>query len=224
MEKIKVLCAEDDTLTRLEIKEKMEEKGWEVIEAMDGVQACDKYQQYNPDLIILDLDMPRRTGLEVLQLIRTNDLEIPIVIYSALADEENLRAALKSGTKNYILKTYSVVFLLELVESLISKENTDIVTLAEGVVYYISKAELQIGEECYKLTVMEGKVFTVLCKNKNKLSPKELLLEAGWNYAPSDKSLQLNKVISKFRKLLEKSGKVEILSDKGNGYWLKAKS
>lgn len=224
MEKIKVLCAEDDTLTRLEIKEKMEEKGWEVIEAVDGVQACDKYQQYNPDLIILDLDMPRRTGLEVLQLIRTNDLEIPIVIYSALADEENLRAALKSGTKNYILKTYSVVFLLELVESLISKENTDIVTLAEGVVYYISKAELQIGEECYKLTVMEGKVFTVLCKNKNKLSPKELLLEAGWNYAPSDKSLQLNKVISKFRKLLEKSGKVEILSDKGNGYWLKAKS
>lgn len=224
MEKIKVLCAEDDTLTRLEIKEKMEEKGWEVIEAMDGVQACDKYQQYNPDLIILDLDMPRRTGLEVLQLIRTNDLEIPIVIYSALADEENLRAALKSGTKNYILKTYSVVFLLELVESLISKENTDIVTLAEGVVYYISKAELQVGEECYKLTVMEGKVFTVLCKNKNKLSPKELLLEAGWNYAPSDKSLQLNKVISKFRKLLEKSGKVDIVSDKGNGYWLKAKS
>lgn len=223
MEKIKVLCAEDDTLTRLEIKEKMEEKGWEVIEAMDGVQACDKYQQYNPDLIILDLDMPRRTGLEVLQLIRTNDLEIPIVIYSALADEENLRAALKSGTKNYILKTYSVVFLLELVESLISKENTDIVTLAEGVVYYISKAELQIGEECYKLTVMEGKVFTVLCKNKNKLSPKELLLEAGWNYAPSDKSLQLNKVISKFRKLLEKSGKVDIVSDKGNGYWLKIK-
>lgn len=223
MEKIKVLCAEDDTLTRLEIKEKMEEKGWEVIEAMDGVQACDKYQQYNPDLIILDLDMPRRTGLEVLQLIRTNDLEIPIVIYSALADEENLRAALKSGTKNYILKTYSVVFLLELVESLISKENTDIVTLAEGVVYYISKAELQIGEECYKLTVMEGKVFTVLCKNKNKLSPKELLLEAGWNYAPSDKSLQLNKVISKFRKLLEKSDKVDIVSDKGNGYWLKIK-
>lgn len=223
MEKIKVLCAEDDTLTRLEIKEKMEEKGWEVIEAVDGVQACDKYQQHNPDLIILDLDMPRRTGLEVLQLIRTNDLEIPIVIYSALADEENLRAALKSGTKNYILKTYSVVFLLELVESLISKENTDIVTLAEGVVYYISKAELQVGEECYKLTVMEGKVFTVLCKNKNKLSPKELLLEAGWNYAPSDKSLQLNKVISKFRKLLEKSGKVEILSDKGNGYWLKIK-
>lgn len=223
MEKIKVLCAEDDTLTRLEIKEKMEEKGWEVIEAVDGVQACDKYQQYNPDLIILDLDMPRRTGLEVLQLIRTNDLEIPIVIYSALADEENLRAALKSGTKNYILKTYSVVFLLELVESLISKENTDIVTLAEGVVYYISKAELQVGEECYKLTVMEGKVFTVLCKNKNKLSPKELLLEAGWSYAPSDKSLQLNKVISKFRKLLEKSGKVEILSDKGNGYWLKIK-
>lgn len=223
MEKIKVLCAEDDELSRVEIKEKMEEKGWEVIEATDGMEALELYQQHNPDLIILDLDMPRRTGLEVLQLIRVNDWEIPIIVYSAMADEGSLRAVLKSGTNNYILKIYSVDYLVEMVESLINKENTDIITLAEGVVYHISKAELQVGEECYKLTIMEGKVFSVLCKNKNKLSRLELLKEAGWGNVEYKTSLQLNKVISKFRKLLEKTDKVDIVSDKGNGYWLKIK-
>ncbi len=67
MEKVQILFAEDDTLTRLEVKEKMEEKGWEVIEAEDGIKAFERYEDYKPSLVILDVDMPGRTGLEVLQ-------------------------------------------------------------------------------------------------------------------------------------------------------------
>ena len=58
MNGIKILCAEDDRLTRLEIKEKLETMGWEVIEAVDGVEAFEKYKSCNPDLIVLDVDMP----------------------------------------------------------------------------------------------------------------------------------------------------------------------
>ena len=87
---IKVLCAEDDRLMRLEMKEKMTAKGWEVIEAVDGKEALVKYKKYRPDIVVLDVNMPKRSGLEVLQLIRVNDLQTPVVIYSSLAEEKDL--------------------------------------------------------------------------------------------------------------------------------------
>lgn len=223
MDRIKVLCAEDDTLTRLEIKEKLEGKGWEVIEAKDGVEAFEKYRQYEPDLVILDVDMPCRSGLEVLQLIQVNDLQTPVVIYSSLAGEEDLKSGFANGAKVYMIKNYSVAVLLEQVERLIYGPDAVIVTLAEGVTYDFLEAELQIGEQCDKLSGLESKVFAVLCKNKNKLSRRDLLLQAGWNSTEVHLEAQLNKVIRKLRRLLEKTEKLEIVLDKGNGYWLKAK-
>ena len=53
---IKVLCAEDDRLMRLEMKEKMTAKGWEVIEAVDGKEALVKYKKYRPDIVVLDVN------------------------------------------------------------------------------------------------------------------------------------------------------------------------
>lgn len=106
-------------------------------------------------------------------------------------------------------------------ERLINGLNTAIITLAEGVTYDFSKAELQIGEQCDKLSMLESKVFIVLCKNKNKLSKRDLLLQAGWNSTEIHLELQLNKVICKLRQLLKRTEKVEIVLNKGNGYWLK---
>ena len=94
---IKVLCAEDDRLMRLEMKEKMTAKGWEVIEAVDGKEALVKYKKYRPDIVVLDVNMPKRSGLEVLQLIRVNDLQTPVVIYSSLAEEKDLKIGLCQG-------------------------------------------------------------------------------------------------------------------------------
>ena len=81
---IKVLCAEDDRLMRLEMKEKMTAKGWEVIEAVDGKEALVKYKKYRPDIVVL-------------QLIRVNDLQTPVVIYSSLAEEKDLKIGLCQG-------------------------------------------------------------------------------------------------------------------------------
>lgn len=223
MNEIKILCAEDDRLTRLEIKEKLETMGWEVIEAVDGVEAFEKYKSCNPDLIVLDVDMPKRNGLEVLQLIRVNDLQTPVVIYSSLAKEEDLLSGFSYGAKAYLIKSYSVDLLLLQLNNLVNELNIMNVRLAEGVVYYFSEAELRIGERCEKLSMLESKVFAVLCKNKNKLARRELLLQAGWNKEDPSCELQLNKVIRRLRQLLEGVEGVEIVVNKGNGYWLRTK-
>ena len=218
---IKVLCAEDDRLMRLEMKEKMTAKGWEVIEAVDGKEALVKYKKYRPDIVVLDVNMPKRSGLEVLQLIRVNDLQTPVVIYSSLAEEKDLKIGLCQGAQVYLVKNYSVALLLEQVERLIGKTASSVIGLTDNITYDFAKAELCIGEQRQKLTMLESKVFAILCKNNNRLSPREVLLLAGWNSTAYNYESQLNKVIRKLRKLLMRENQVKIILDKGNGYWLK---
>lgn len=196
MANIKVLCAEDDELMRLEMKEKITAKGWEVVEAADGEEALKKYKECQPDVIILDMDMPKQMGLEVLQLIRVSDLQIPVVIYSSLAEESKLQSALDCGAQIYLIKNYSVDLLVTQVEKWIKPKETAVLTLAQGVTYDFSKAELCISEQHTKLSMLENKVLDILCKNKNKLSTREVLLKAGWDKTDNNLELQLNKVIA----------------------------
>ena len=113
------------------MKEKMTAKGWEVIEAVDGKEALVKYKKYRPDIVVLDVNMPKRSGLEVLQLIRVNDLQTPVVIYSSLAEEKDLKTGLCQGAQVYLVKNYSVALLLEQVERLIGKTASSVIDLTE---------------------------------------------------------------------------------------------
>lgn len=220
MEKVQILFAEDDTLTRLEVKEKMEEKGWEVIEAEDGIKAFERYEDYKPSLVILDVDMPGRTGLEVLQLIRTRDQDTPVIIYSSLTSEKDLLAGLRCRAKVYLVKNYSVAILIAQAESLLSdKQEAETISLAKNVTYNLISSVLIVGEQAIKLTMLENKIFTLLCKNPNKLIKRELLLKAGWDSDEARFELQLNKVICRLRFVLSPVASIEIVTDKGNGYW-----
>jgi len=220
MEKIRILFAEDDALTRWEVKGRMEEKGWEVIEAENGVKALEKYKQAKPDLVILDVDMPGMTGLEVLQLIRTEDQEIPVIIYSSLTSEKDVWAGYLCGAKVYVVKNYSVAILVVQAERLLTnRKEVEIISLAPDASYNLMSSLLTIKGKTVKLTKLENKIFTVLCKNPNKLIKRELLVKAGWNSDEARFEIQLNKVIHKLRILLAPLASVEIVTDKGNGYW-----
>lgn len=72
--------------------------------------------------------------------------------------------------------------------------------------------------------MLENKVLDILCKNKNKLSTREVLLKAGWDKTDNNLELQLNKVICRLRILLGETDQVEIILDKGKGYWLKTRN
>ncbi len=198
----------------------MEEKGWEVIEAEDGIKAFERYEDYKPSLVILDVDMPGRTGLEVLQLIRTRDQDTPVIIYSSLTSEKDLLAGLRCGAKVYLVKNYSVAILIAQAESLLSdKQEAETISLAKNVTYNLISSVLIVGEQAIKLTMLENKIFTLLCKNPNKLIKRELLLKAGWDSDEARFELQLNKVIRRLRFVLSPVASIEIVTDKGNGYW-----
>lgn len=223
MRPLRILCAEDDELARIEIKQEMEKEGWEVIEANDGRTAWKKFQQTHPDLVILDVDMPELTGLEVAQLILSIDLHTPIVMYSSLTKEQDLQTGLDHGAKCYIIKDYSPATLIRQIKQINETEVCRIQHLTQDITFDPFNFELNKQGECIVLTPIHGKVLQALCRNVNRLTQRDTLLEIGWGNTQVNLDAQLTKVISRLKQLFNDVENITIQTESKRGYWLKIK-
>lgn len=103
----RVLVVDDATFMRHMIKNILTEMGCEVVaEAVNGEEACAKYDEIKPDLVTMDLIMPKKGGLEALKDIRENDPEAKIVVISAIDQRQPLMDALKHGAADYVVKPF----------------------------------------------------------------------------------------------------------------------
>ena len=103
---MKVLIVEDEEALRKVLQEKMEHSGFETYAAKDGDEAWEMAKSKNPDIILLDLILPKRSGFDVLGMLK-NDPElktIPVIVLSNLAEDENLKKALALGAEDYFVK------------------------------------------------------------------------------------------------------------------------
>lgn len=165
--------------------------------------------------------MPGKNGFEVLELIRLKDRRTPIVIYSSLGDESYQLRGLESGAYNYLLKNSSPAVVAAQVQRCLAKDDEYIVELEKHIVYDLSTGWLKMQGHTERLKGIEYKIFNLLCKGRNTVVSRDVLIEAGWRDNEYRYSLQLNKVISALRKRFADFPSIEIMTDQGNGYMLK---
>jgi two-component system chemotaxis response regulator CheY len=111
--KKKVLIVDDNLAIRMMIREYLCEDSFEVAaEACDGVEAFEKYKRFKPDLVTLDLIMPRESGLDALKKIIDYDPHANVIIVTGLNDRHTLLAVLEAGAKDYVLKPFNGNILL----------------------------------------------------------------------------------------------------------------
>ncbi len=104
---IRVLVADDARFMREMIREIIEPEGFEVVgEAADGVQAVESYQELKPDLITMDIVMPRCSGLDAVRKILAVHPEARVVMVSALGQESLVKEAMEAGAKDFIVKPF----------------------------------------------------------------------------------------------------------------------
>lgn len=105
---MKILLIDDDSFFRNFYATKLTESGYQVDTAMDGEEGLFKMQQQKPDLILLDLIMPKKDGFEVLTVLNTNPIlkSIPVMVFSTLGQEQDTQKAQQLGAKNFINKGY----------------------------------------------------------------------------------------------------------------------
>lgn len=110
----KILVVEDDLVTQRVLSARLEINGYEVITAQDGEEGLRKARSEKPDLVMLDLMLPKMTGYEVCRMLKFDDKykKIPIIILSSLDQQDEKEKAVKAGADTYVIKPFDLELLL----------------------------------------------------------------------------------------------------------------
>jgi two-component system chemotaxis response regulator CheY len=119
----RVLVADDASFMRQMIREIVEAEGFEVVgEASDGVEAVEKFKELQPDLVTMDIVMPRRSGIDAVRKIVKLDAGARVVMCSALGQESLVAEALQAGASDFIVKPFKPDSVLETLRKVMEKE------------------------------------------------------------------------------------------------------
>jgi len=216
-----ILFVEDETDTRKNYTRYLKRYFDEVYEAEDGEIAYEIYQDKKPDILIIDINLPKLNGLDLLKKIRQKDHKTKAIVLTAHSDKEYLLDATSLKLTKYLIKPVSRDELkdaLTLVIEEMSKFTTNsnkILTLRENTVWNFELNQLLKEGIVISLTVKETKLLSTFFKNTNiELSYDDIIIEI-WDEFEKDKVSSLKTLIKNIRKKLPKD---TILNIYGIGY------
>ncbi len=218
----KVLIADDEIKIRETLKDYLTAKGFEVTLAKDGETAVYSAEKESFDLIILDVLMPNKDGLEACKEIR-EITDVPILFLSALGQEENLLDGYKYGADDYIVKPFPLSVLSEKITAMIrrhkglSADNT----LSEcGVKLDLKTRRAFCENREIKLAQKDFNLLLLLMQNKGSVLSRDVILSKVWGWDFDGDNRTVDTHIKRIRKALgEKAGL--IVTTSGVGYSFK---
>jgi DNA-binding response OmpR family regulator len=231
MDKIKVLLAEDESALAHIVRESLEERDFKVILCSDGDQAYQQYKTQSPDILALDVMMPKIDGFALARKIRETDKVTPIIFLTARSQVKDVITGFESGANDYLKKPFSVEELIVRIRVLLStnrllnnvissKPVTNSVVQIGNLVYNPTRNSLQNGTHIQRLTARESELLNLLCLNKHDvISRKELLMKL-WGDDNFFNARSLDVFITKLRKHLEADPEVQLINIRGVGYKL----
>ncbi|MCT1476688.1 response regulator [Microbacterium sp. p3-SID336] len=198
--------------------------GYEVVVAADGAAAIAAAAQAHPDLIMLDLGMPRLDGIEVIQALR-GWTSVPIIVVSGRTGSADKVEALDAGADDFVTKPFQVDELLARLRALarraVSANGESVVAFGEVVVDLATKTVTRAGARVH-LTPTEWRMLEHLARHPGALVTRQDLLKEIWGSAQVSDSGYLRLYMSQLRKKLEDepSSPVHLLTEAGMGYRL----
>jgi DNA-binding response OmpR family regulator len=219
----RVLVVEDDVEITDVLRRSLRSEGYEVATAADGVEALDVAADFFPDLVVLDLGLPRMDGIEVCRRLR-DDGDFPILMLTARAETEDRVSGLDSGADDYLVKPFERLELLARVRALLRRHPP------RGSAS-LSVADLRLNPDTrevrrdkreIELTNREFELLEYLMRNKRLVVSRERLLDEVWGYDPTAATNTIDVFVSNLRRKLEAGGESRLLHTKrGAGYVLK---
>jgi two-component system OmpR family response regulator len=184
----KVLIVEDDKTLLSVLEYNLAKEGYNVVTATDGVQALEIARKEKPDLIILDIMLPKMSGFEVCRILR-KEMTAPILILTAKDDEIDKIAGLDLGADDYMTKPFSMRELLARARAMLRRAEMQVPKLAMENQLKFGDIEVDIrrhsvtkGGNILSLTPKEFDLLTFLASNKGLVFSRDQLLEKVWGY------------------------------------------
>lgn len=229
--KYQILLVEDEEHLHEALKLNLELEGYEVSSAMDGKKALDTLQNAVFDLIILDIMLPSVDGFTIIEKLRLNNNQTPILVLSAKNSSFNRVQGLKLGADDYLNKPFNLEELLLRVAKLIQKaipnnSVSEALALFEFAGHKINFESLEVilaDGASIQLTKTEALLLRLLIENKNTVVSREKILQTVWGYQVFPNTRTIDNFITAFRKYFEKDSKNPefFISIRGVGYKFK---
>lgn len=229
--KYQILLVEDEEHLHEALKLNLELEGYEVSSAMDGKIALDMLQNAVFDLIVLDIMLPNVDGFTIIEKLRLNNNQTPILVLSAKNSSFNRVQGLKLGADDYLNKPFNLEELLLRVAKLIQKaipnySSSEALATFEFAGHKINFESLEVflaDGTNIQLTKTEALLLRLLIENKNNVVSREKILQTVWGYQVFPNTRTIDNFITAFRKYFEKDSKNPefFISIRGVGYKFK---
>jgi DNA-binding response OmpR family regulator len=210
-----VLIAEDDLQLGFLIKENLEEEGYEVINCPDGETAWEFFQKKQPDICLLDVNMPSRDGYSLARKIRQKNDVVPIIFLTAKSMEEDKLKGFETGADDYITKPFSMKELLLRMNVFLRRnkmllpEKSNEVRIGK-LIFLPEEMKLVNGNENISLTQRESELLRFFCAHPNKALKREDILTHVWGKNDYFLGRSMDVFVTKLRKHLKSEPTVNI--------------
>ena len=219
----RVLVVDDEAMLADLLAQALRHEGWETDTAKDGLDALAKAASFHPDVVILDVQMPRMDGLETLERLRARDPELPVLFLTARDAVADRVQGLRAGADDYVTKPFDLDEVAARVEALLRRAGrtqqsvSPVLTVAD-LTLDLESHDVRRGGEDITLTNTEFELLRYLMENVGIVLSKQKILDAVWSY---DFGGQVNVVelyISYLRKKIDADRPALIRTVRGAGY------
>jgi len=231
MDKIEVLFAEDELALAHIVRESLEERDFKVVLCADGEQALKQYIKHKPDILVLDVMMPKVDGFELAKRIRETDKITPIIFLTARSQVKDVINGFEIGANDYLKKPFSVEELIVRMKVLLSTNRllirpgnpklpaNEIIQIGR-MTFDPARNKLQSGTNTRHLTARESELLNLLCQNRHDITLRKMLLQKLWGDDTFFNARSLDVFITKLRRHLEADPQVQLINIRGVGYKL----
>jgi DNA-binding response OmpR family regulator len=221
---MKALVVDDDLVLSDVLAFTLRREGYEVITAHDGLAAIDRWRDESPDLILLDINLPKLDGLSVCRRIRALS-DTPIIILSVRGEEDDVVKGLELGADDYITKPFSPRQLVARAQAVLRRSGvppTVGILEAVGLSLDLSRREVtRAGMSATQLTPLECRLLEVLMINEGQVLSTEALIDHVWGTGRGDR-VMLKQLVHRLRSKIEggEPSPVIVETVRGVGYAL----
>jgi two-component system, OmpR family, KDP operon response regulator KdpE len=221
----RILVAEDELALRDFVSRNLRARGFEVLEASNGLEAVATWERESPHLLILDIMMPRMDGLEVCRRVREHS-SVPVIVLTALDDESDKVTALDLGADDYLTKPFGVEELLARVRAVLRRTQGEITPTASSSRQFgelsidLTAHVVRLRDAEVRLSPTEFAVLKELVSNAGKVLTHRMLLQSIWGPEYGGEAEYLRVYINRLRQRLEAdpANPRHLLTEPGVGY------
>jgi len=220
-----VLVVDDEPRMIRFIRMNLELEGYHVVEAGNGIEALDQVRKHIPDLVIMDIMMPKMDGFETLRLLREIST-VPVILLTVKGEEEDRIRGLELGADDYVTKPFSPRELISRVNAVLRRADwpspapRTILAIDDRLSVDFNRHQVIVNDNRIDLRPTEYRLLTHLIQNAGWVVPHETLLAKVWGYEYRDETHYLRLYINYLRKKIEEDPAKPkyILTERGVGY------